>query len=169
MIRFITLLLHIVIKPFTAIIINIEIKIKVAYSIASILSPLDTFILNPDNFIITTWKNLDVIIPIIIPVIQELIPISIFSTKYIFPIVYKSNPIKDNIPISLDLFLKNIFVAYHIKKNKNTDSIIITATNTDSVNFLFSSCNTFIASPYLNNSKLVSTTTEKTIDIKNAR
>ncbi len=82
-------------------------------------------------------KNLDVIIPIIIPVIQELIPISIFSTKYIFPIVYKSNPIKDNIPISLDLFLKNIFVAYHIKKNKNTDSIIITATNTDSVNFYF--------------------------------
>lgn len=106
--------------------------------------------------------------PIINPIKQELIPISIFSTKYIFPIVYKSNPIKDKIPISFDRFLKNTLVAYHIKKNKNTDNITITDINTAEVNFAFSPCNAFIASPYCNSSKLVRITTENTIDMKNA-
>ncbi|MPN32449.1 hypothetical protein SDC9_179927 [bioreactor metagenome] len=53
-IRFITLLLHMVINPLIAIIINININIKLADIKAFILIPLATFISKPDSFIITT-------------------------------------------------------------------------------------------------------------------
>ena len=59
-------------------------------------------------------------------------------------------------------------MAYHIKKNKNTDNITIADINTADVAFAFSPCKTFIASPYCNYSKLVKTTTENAIDMKKA-